>query len=64
MLQSGDTAAAFEHYRDTLLTTRELGEQHLASRVLDRLAIAMHKIDLAARSRPSLRRGGGPARGD
>ncbi len=46
-MQSGDTAAALEHYRETLRTTCELGEQHLASRVLDRLAIAMHKIDLS-----------------
>ena len=36
--QRGDIPGAWERYRESLVITDELGERHLASRVLDRIA--------------------------
>lgn len=38
----GDVIGAIERYRESLELTAAIGEQHLASRTLDRLAVALH----------------------
>jgi DNA-binding CsgD family transcriptional regulator/tetratricopeptide (TPR) repeat protein len=42
----GDTAGAWERYRASLVITHELGERHLASRILDRIAHELAGFDL------------------
>jgi predicted ATPase/DNA-binding CsgD family transcriptional regulator len=42
----GDVAAAWDYYRESLSITHELGERHLASRILDRIAHELTRFDL------------------
>jgi predicted ATPase/DNA-binding CsgD family transcriptional regulator len=42
----GDSAGAWERYRESLVITHDLGERHLASRILDRIARALAGSDL------------------
>ena len=52
VVQLGDVSSAIVRYDEALALTEQLGERHLASRVLDRLAIALH---LAGNTRAAAR---------
>lgn len=52
VVELGDVAGAILRYNEALALTGQLGERHLASRVLDRLGIALH---LAGNARAAAR---------